>query len=180
MAACLTAGVLHGFRDITALRRGARAGLQAVRMDTIDPDVTSVADGLHFNSRLAAPNVWEVDVDEAAVDEAARIFTEGSPFASATAAGEPYETIESGVGPFFLQRISWRSDACWISVDAWRAYAAFLRIFERMRLSERFSTLVSPQEIRLYSAFYVVRSHCEAHNFHVDYKPEVRRGQARV
>ena len=141
------------------------------RMDSIDPDVIRVDGGLHFNHRFAAPNIWEVDVDEDLIDEAGRIFSDGAPFASATAEGEPYETIDTSVGPFFLQRINWKSDACWISVDDMASYNAFHSIFTRMRLSERFAELF-PHGVRLYSAFYVVRSHCDAHNFHVDYKPE--------
>ena len=148
-------------------------GSSLVRMDSIDPDVMCVDRGLHFNHRFAAPNIWEVDVDEDLIDEAARIFMDGSPFESVTGDGEPYETINTSVGPFFLQRINWKSDACWISVDDRASYDAFLSIFTRLRLSERFATLFPPPaSVRLYSAFYVVRSQCAAHNFHVDYKPE--------
>lgn len=113
-------------------------------------------------------------MDSELVDEAARIFSEGSPFRSVTADGEPYETIESSVGPFFLQRINWQSDACWVSVDDRSSYDVFLSIFTRMRLAQRFGPLFHhPGGVRLYSAFYVVRSQCTAHNFHVDYKSEV-------
>eukprot|EP00327_Prymnesium_parvum_P000391 CAMPEP_0182838122 /NCGR_PEP_ID=MMETSP0006_2-20121128/23122_1 /TAXON_ID=97485 /ORGANISM="Prymnesium parvum, Strain Texoma1" /LENGTH=277 /DNA_ID=CAMNT_0024967099 /DNA_START=138 /DNA_END=971 /DNA_ORIENTATION=- len=141
-------------------------------MDAVDCDVRRVNGGLHFNSRLAAPNVWEIDVDQGLVDAAGSIFECGTPFKSVTEDGEPYEEIATSVGSFFLQRINWKSDACWISVDDREAFDAFSSIFTRMGLAEHFAPLF-PDGVRLYSAFYVVRSECSAHNFHVDYKPEV-------
>lgn len=143
-------------------------------MDAVDADVCCVAEGLHFNNRLAAPNVWEIDVNKDVIDIATDIFERGEPFASASKDGEPYESIETGVGSFFLQRINWQSDACWISVDDKESYEAFHSIFTQLKLPERLAPLFPHSDgIQLYSAFYVVRSQCSAHNFHVDYKPEV-------
>lgn len=143
-------------------------------MDAVDADVSCIAEGLHFNNRLAAPNVWEIDVSKDVIDIATDIFERGEPFASASKDGEPYESIETGVGSFFLQRINWQSDACWISVDDKESYEAFHSIFTQLKLPERLAPLFPHSDgIQLYSAFYVVRSQCSAHNFHVDYKPEV-------
>jgi len=85
---------------------------RSLNMDAVDPDVSRVADNLHFNHRLSAPNVWEVAIDKSLIDEAASIFSAGGAFDSVTREGEPYETIESSVGPFFVQRINWQSDVC--------------------------------------------------------------------
>jgi|UniRef100_A0A7S3BZD8 hypothetical protein len=63
--------------------------------------------------------------------------------------------------------------ACWVSVDDRPAYDAFDSLFKRMGLPQMLSPIVGKNcGVRLYSAFYVVRSRCAGHNFHTDYAPE--------
>ena len=145
-----------------------------------DADVTELSDGSFYNHRLGAKNVFEIDLDTAVVDEAARIFYgsggagveefRNGPFASTTAMREPYEDIHTPEGGFFAARVTWRSNIAWVSVDDRRSFAAFEALFQRARLAERFAAVVPhTASLRLYSAFYVVRSWCEAHNWHFDY-----------
>lgn len=149
-----------------------------------DADVTALGDGAFYNERIGAHNVFEVDLDSAVVDEAARIFYGSGgpaagafsrgPFASTTAMREPYDDIHTPEGGFFAQRVTWRSNIAWVSVDDRRSFEAFEALFRQARLPERFAAVVPHSgALRLYSAFYVVRSWCEAHNWHQDYKPSV-------
>ncbi|EOD23142.1 hypothetical protein EMIHUDRAFT_195756 [Emiliania huxleyi CCMP1516] len=112
-------------------------------------DVRRLADGTCFNRKLGALNVFEIDVDDA----------------------EPYTEVATPAGNFFTQRVSgWRSNIAWVSVDDEHSFQRFEALFERLELPQRFSSVIphlsSP---RLFSAFYVCRSWCEAHSFHTDY-----------
>ena len=150
-------------------------------------DVRRLADGTYFNSKLGALNVFEIDVDESIIDEAADIFygrdasssSDGdgggdgdhSPFAGVGDSAEPYTEVATPAGNFFTQRVSgWRSNIAWVSVDDEHSFQRFEALFERLELPQRFSSVIphlsSP---RLFSAFYVCRSWCEAHSFHTDY-----------
>ena len=143
-----------------------------VRMDAIDCDVCQRHDGSFFNTRLRAQNVWEFDVDPAIIDEAAAIFENGTPFAHLARPGEALQRVPTAAGDFFVVRVlSWASDAAWVSVDDCTSYARFQSIFERLELPQRFSHILP--DMRLFSAFFVVRSQCEMHNFHTDYEPGV-------
>jgi len=141
----------------------------------VDADVIRLPDGNYFNRRLAAPNVWEIGVDESLVDEAAEIFYDTESFEKLTQMREPYMDIDSTAGPFFAQRVTWDSNIAWVSVDDQASFNAFQSIFSRMQLPQRFATHVPHSEgLQLYSAFFVVRSWCSAHNWHTDYKPPVK------
>jgi len=165
---------LIDMRPSLSLLMGSAQPRAGVFMDAIDSDVHLIRPGIHFNTRMEAPNVWEVDIDSAIVDEAVAVFELDKPFGSVTHDGEPYESVQTSVGPFFVQRINWHSDACWASVDDRASYDTFCSLFERLGLPKRLASLYPLSEgLRLYSAFYVVRSWCSARNFHVDYKPEV-------
>ncbi|EOD27329.1 hypothetical protein EMIHUDRAFT_114691 [Emiliania huxleyi CCMP1516] len=152
-------------------------------------DVRRLADGTYFNRKLGALNVFEIDVDESIIDEAADIFygrdasssSDGdgdgdgdgdhSPFAGVGDSAEPYTEVATPAGNFFTQRVSgWRSNIAWVSVDDEHSFQRFEALFERLELPQRFSSVIphlsSP---RLFSAFYVCRSWCEAHSFHTDY-----------
>jgi hypothetical protein len=159
-----------------------------------DPDVERLADGSFYNKRLGASNVWEVDVDPLIIDEASDLFyavggddevtdTDGvgvgvsvsdPPFEDVTEMREPYLDLKTRVGAFFAQRVSWESNIAWVSVDDARAFDTFDSLFRRLKLPELFAGVVPHSKtLRMYSAFFVVRSWCKAHNFHHDYKPPV-------
>ena len=62
------------------------------------------------------------------------------------------------------------SNLAWISVDNLPTYSIFEALFQQCRLHERFGSLIDHDtSLRMYSAFFVVRSHCESPNLHVDY-----------
>lgn len=150
-----------------------------------DANVHRLPDGSFYNHRLGALNVFEIDVDESIIDEAAEIFygsdadlqdgsrtdgIRGSPFHSISNMAEPYEDVSTPAGRFFAQRVSWHSNIAWVSVDDAQVFGRYERLFERLDLPARFAPVIPhASRLRLYSAFYVVRSWCEAHNFHTDY-----------
>ena len=141
---------------------------------TLDADVNHVGDGLYYNQRLHAHNIWEIDVDPELIDEAASIFYTGSPFASMQQEGEPISSHPTRSGNFFALRVSWQSDIAWISADDEASFSALGSIFERLRLAERFAPFVPhSRKLRMYSAFFVSRSWCETHNWHTDYSKAV-------
>jgi len=149
-----------------------------------DDDVTRLPDGTYFNRRLGALNVFEIDVDETLVDEAADIFygtSDGlcdngsSPFDRISQMTEPYLDVDTRAGRFFTQRVTgWKSNIAWVAVDDEHAFRRFESLFERLLLPQRFASVVPHRRaLRLYSAFYVVRSKCDAHSFHTDYMKPV-------
>lgn len=70
--------------------------------------------------------------------------------------------------------VTWDSNIAWVSADDRSTLATFEDIFRRLRLPERFASVIPHHEApRLYSAFYVTRSWCKSHNFHSDYFPNV-------
>jgi len=111
------------------------------------------------------------------VDEAADIFYGGGGGALCeTVQGqrEPYSDMATAAGTFFSQKVTWNSDLLWVSVDDRPAFAKFEQLFQRMRLPEHFASVVPHRAVlRLYSAFFVVRSRCDAPNWHTDYWPPV-------
>ena len=136
------------------------------------PTVVRLRDGLFYNERLGAHNVWEVELAPEHVDEAARIFFEGRPFDELRHDGEPYAAIETeGGDAFFAHRIAnWQSDAAWVSADDEATLRKFESLFQRMGLPQAFAGVVPHRRtLQLYSAFYVTRTHCDAPNWHADY-----------
>ena len=142
-----------------------------------DPDVHQLSDGSFYNERLRASNVWEVDLPSDLVDEAADLFYGGRVALSEMVQGqhEPYGDMATAAGTFFCQKVtSWNSDLLWVSVDDHAAFATFEELFQRMRLPEKFASVVPHRAVlRLYSAFFVVRSRCDAPSWHTDYWPPV-------
>lgn len=144
--------------------------------------VVSAAQTSHFNRDLCAPNVWEIDIDPAIIDDAAELALSASPHARldaydmctqwlADTQKDTYDRIRTPSGCFFAQRVrKWSSDLGWVSVDDAAAYEHFERLFHRMRLPERFASVVPhTSTLRLFSAFYVVRSRCTEPSWHDDY-----------
>ena len=141
-----------------------------------DPDVRRLSDGSFYNERLRASNVWEVALPYELVDEAADLFYGGGGALCEMVQGqrEPYSDLATAAGTFFSQRVTWNSDLLWVSVDDRAAFAKFEELFQRMRLPEHFASVVPHRAaLRLYSAFFVVRSRCDAPNWHTDYWPPV-------
>lgn len=150
-------------------------------------------DGLqdqHFNKSLRAPNVWEVDLPLSVINEAHDIFRAnglGEAFLSLKRSDACHAQVGAGVegGRFFLLRSAGvgsdgtgmggrSSDITWISVDDERSYDRLQGLFSRLGLESVFDGVVHPWErLRMYSAYFVVRSCCEEPHLHFDYPEEV-------
>ena len=86
-----------------------------------DKDVALLPDGTYFNRRLGALNVFEIDVDEALIDQAADIFdrsrVDSPTFCNMGEPAEPYDDTVTPDGRFFTQRVSgWNSNIAWVAV----------------------------------------------------------------
>lgn len=156
-----------------AFARRLRATNCAACAVPLDGTIT-LDDGSFYNTNLAAHNVFELPVEASIMDEVERIFYDGAPFAGVTSMKEPYDAIDTPVGSFFAQRVSWDSNIAWVSVDCAASFGAFDDLFHRLRIAERLAAVVPhASALQLYSAFFVVRTWCQSHNFHHDYKPPV-------
>lgn len=135
-----------------------------------DPDV--ILDGdRYFNTRLSAPNVWEISVSPETVNKAAALFHE-IDLPPSMAKTTSVKTV-SGASYFVYQSpFGFVSDMQWISVDDQPTYDTYNRIFKELEIPQRFGHLVSGS-INMITAFYVVRSHCIQANIHEDYFPSV-------
>jgi hypothetical protein len=140
-----------------------------------DPAVRALHGGGFFNSRLGAPNVWEVDVELSLVDEAASIF-DGAKLRQAHkslrgARGVPIQSFEGGGASFaVVQPKGWFSDINWFSVDDEATMARFESIFTRLDLVKRFAPVVEhTHTLRMYSALFLVRTQCSEANVHSDW-----------
>lgn len=142
----------------------------------LDRDVTRLPDGTFYNRRLEALNVFELDVDESIVDEAAEIFySSGCLSYDGSLGAARFDDVCTPEGRFFTQRVSgWQSNIAWVAVDDRQSFARFEEIFERLRLPQRFASVIPHvRSPRLYCAQFVVRSRCEGYNFHTDYNAAV-------
>jgi len=136
--------------------------------------------GIYNNSRFNAPNVWSVDVPPLLVAEAAATFERCGLRAAykrldtTNPSGE--EVICSDGERFFATHAGWKSDVAWLSADDQATHDTFLSLFRRMGVAEKFGPIVGDRDgnVHLYSAFFVVRTHCSAHDIHVDYGPKVK------
>ena len=69
----------------------------------------------------------------------------------------------------------WKSDIEWRSANSFRSYGVFRACFERLGLSRIVSPFVEyERRIILYSGFFVTRSKCDGHDFHVDWVEETQ------
>ena len=156
-----TAAWLSALAAHAPLRRAPVAQHSAAAARDGLPGAVRVGDGLYYNERLRAHNVWEINVDMDLIDEAAAIFERARPLACAHP--EPYDAFSTPSGRFFAHRVSWQSDIAWISADDRKSLGALRSIFDRMSMAERFASVVPHERsLRLYSAFFVSRSKCAA------------------
>lgn len=144
---------------------------------------------LHRNTVLDAPNVWQVPMAAAALDEARAVFDEAlMPHMRAGLIDEletrpvPCTSLHTERGRFFVMRggsstnqeLRSSSDLAWISVDDERSFSAFAEIFAQTGLADAVRPLVDHDDsVVLYSSFYVVRSRCAAPNLHADWPDAV-------
>lgn len=107
----------------------------------------------HFlNSAMLAPNVMTVAVDPAIVDRFAL-------FADSVDAGE-----------YASHHPRWNSDIRWISPRTEAGFAPFDAAFAELGIADHVRPYLDlEREVRLYAGFVVVRSRCEAPDFHLDW-----------
>ena len=136
-----------------------------------------------LNSQLNAPNVWELNVPLSAIDEAAALFKEGcleARCAEFLAGNDWHMRLRTASGNFFAMRTNkpgskggWRSDLVWISVDDQATYTVFDGIFMKLGLEHHLASFCDCKRLRLYSAFFVVRTTCHGAHFHTDWADQV-------
>lgn len=108
----------------------------------------------HFlNAEMGAPNVLTLDVDQTIVREFLPLC--GGAFDEAD-----YCTIHP----------PWSSDVRWISPRTEAAFERFQSAFDRLGIASHVRPYLDlDKEVRLYSGFLVVRSHCTEPSFHRDW-----------
>jgi hypothetical protein len=105
------------------------------------------------NPDMAAPNVLSVAIDRALLDELRPLASSALARLKLYSKGPP-----------------WRSDIRWYSARFERDFERFRRLFERLDVARHVERYLDLREgVRLYNAFLVVRSRCEAPDFHVDW-----------
>lgn len=149
-----------------------------------------------YNATLGACNAWELSLPTGPLEEAAAIFSRCDLqrcFTRFRASGTSHARLSPPRGVserFFAVRAGahsadvtsedvsgtspgvgrWSSDLVWISVDDAATHAQFQSIFRRCELEQHLASHVDCRHgLQMYSAFFVVRSRCDAPNFHVDY-----------
>ena len=104
------------------------------------------------------------------------ILAELAPLADAVRAMEANETVYAlpgGVRLYNQRPPGWKSDICWLSNADEAAYRWFETLFRRLKLDETVAPFVAhDSQIRLYSGFFVTRSHCDALDRHYDWFTE--------
>eukprot|EP00966_Prymnesium_polylepis_P121631 2811301-Prymnesium_polylepis.2 len=136
---------------------------------------------MYYNARLRAPNAWEVTLEPQLADDAAAIFAEAGlqrAFEELWAGSARQHRVTAGDGRCFLAtRVSqsggagqWRSDITWISVDDPPTYRALEALWRRTGVPQSFAPVIEHDDcLRLYTAFYVVRTRCVGPYLHTDF-----------
>ena len=106
-----------------------------------------------LNEEMSAPNVLRVPLEIDPAEELGVLAKSGSERRRLYSVAPP-----------------WQSDIRWYSARNEGDFARFKSLFERLGVAERVRDYVDlDQQVRLYNSFLVVRSHCDAANFHVDW-----------
>jgi hypothetical protein len=158
---------------------------------TWDSDVS-----LWHQRQLDAPNAWELDVPVDVIDEASALFERAGlreHFCKLREGWEWRAALQTPEGRFFAMRaygprgdasrephapagddLPYQSDLTWISVDDAQAYGALCDIFAKLDVERQLAPLVEHTgKLRVYSAFFVVRTVCSSPTFHTDWKEVV-------
>jgi len=119
-----------------------------------------------FNPALAAFNALEIDVP-ASLAERLRPLV---PALREMDQGGKQHELAPGLTVNVVRPPEWGSDICWISQANEATYAFFEGLMHELRLPEIVAPFVPhDREIRLYSGFFVTRSHCDELYYHVDW-----------
>ena len=141
-----------------------------------------VASQKYHNSRLNASNVWCTDVLASHVAEAAATFERCNLRAAhrrldiTKKSSREQVVCDNGGERFFAHHAGWNSDVSWISCDDQPTHSAFLSLFERIGLAQKFSSVVGDVGggVHMFTAFFVVRTSCSKPDMHEDYGRKAR------
>ena len=108
----------------------------------------------HFlNDKLCAPNVLTIAVDPAIPRNFAGLASDPSP--------KCYSRI----------RPPWNSDIVWISAETTDGFDIFQTAFDRLAIAGHTREYLDiDRTVRLYAGFLVIRSKCDAPDFHFDWE----------
>lgn len=179
--------LLHLQSTMRLLLTPPRVGLLAMSLTSPQIDMTRAGTVTMsmiptYSDTFSAANVWECDVPMQAIDKAAALFSgirskeawdwdergNGEP-----AARRVQRQFSTKDGRFFeLRREGWRSDISWVSADDEKTHGSLREVFEAFKLDKSFGDLVPGDKLRMFGAFYVVRSDCKEHNWHCDFVPK--------
>ena len=119
-----------------------------------------------LNPALMAMNVLEFDMPDAILAELASLVQS----VRAMESDDTVYALPGGVHLYNQRPTDWKSDICWLSNADEAAYWWFESLFRRLKLDEAVAPFVAhDSQIRLYSGFFVTRSHCTAHDMHQDW-----------
>ena len=148
----------------------------------------------HRNHDLDAPNVWELEVPLGVIEKATALFESGglaARCAELMASNEWHARFQTPSGNFFamwargpltqhglagVQGLAgdWISDLVWVSVDDSETYETFVSLFHELGVERHLQDKCDlSARLRVYSAFFVVRTECVAPYFHTDWSVDV-------
>lgn len=122
----------------------------------------------HFlNTAMLAPNVFEIDIADALIDELAPLALETRQM---TDSGSRC-ALSNGARLYVERPAHWDSDICWLSHADEPSFAWFDDIYRRTGLAELVAPFVAhDRDLVLYAGFFVTRSSCRALNMHCDWQ----------
>jgi len=124
-----------------------------------------------FNYEMGAPNVLDFDLDPRIMNDIRQDFDQYVRDSVSLNDSRTSYTYGSGVQSFFVLKMpKWHSDIRWVSVDNLETYNHYLDYVRRLGLLDLFSRIIDfDDSVIVYSIFFVIRSKCNDHNFHVDF-----------
>lgn len=106
-----------------------------------------------YNSAMSAPNVMTFPVNMDIVDEF-----------------KDFDRVGHASGMARV-RPPWQSDIEWLSAASEEEFERFQSAFDRMAIADQARPFLDiDNDVRLYAGFIVIRSRCEAADFHVDWR----------
>ena len=142
----------------------------ALDVDLESINKSKISDTKFVNIKLNAKNVLEILVPFQILSDLREFFDKYV---------EPYLVEGNYVGGlkgggnhkfYCVAPKNWDSDVQWISVDSRSTYNYFLTYFKDIGLDDIFKDIIDVEsEIVIYNIFFVVRSKCKKHKWHIDF-----------
>ena len=142
----------------------------ALDIDFESINKSEITDTKFVNLKLNAKNVLEIPVPFQILTDLREYFDKYV---------EPYLVEGKYVGGlkgpgkhkfYCVAPNNWGSDIQWISVDSRSTYNYFVPYFKDIGLDDIFKDIIDVEkEIVIYNVFFVVRSRCQQHKWHIDF-----------